>query len=63
MHLTHHNQLLLTKFVKNFVISNQYMVSKVLTYLTNDIKNDVNPLQVIERLTEKTWGLRLCYFW
>ena len=39
----HHNQLLLTKF------------GKFLAYRTDDVKSAVK-MQVIEPLTEKTWG-------
>ena len=39
----HHNQLLLTKFEKN-LCHVEPMTSKV------------HPLQIIEQLTEKTWG-------
>ena len=46
-HLIHHNQLLLTKFKKNFVILNRWR--------ENDVKSAAW-LQVIEPLTEKTWG-------
>ena len=42
----HHNQLLLTKFGKDFVILNRWR--------QNDIKSAAR-LQVIEPLTEKTW--------
>ena len=42
-HTIHHNQLLLTKFEKYFVILNQWC-------------QKCSPLQVIERLTKKTWG-------
>ena len=45
--IIHHNQLLLTKFGKNFVILNQWR--------QNDVQSTAW-LQVIEPLTEKTWG-------
>ena len=42
--IIHHKQLLLTKFAKNFVIFNRW-------------RQKCSPLQIIEPLTEKTWGL------
>ena len=45
--IIHHNQLLLTKFGKNFVILNRWR--------QNDVQSAAW-LQVIEPLTEKTWG-------
>ena len=44
--ITYHNQLLLTKFGKNFLILNRWR--------QNDVKSAAW-LQVIEPLTEKTW--------
>ena len=46
-HIIHHNQLLLTKFGKNFVILNWWS--------QNDVKSAAWS-QVIEPLTERTWG-------
>ena len=46
-HIIYHNQLLLTKFEKNFVILNRWR--------QNDVKSAAW-LQVIQPLTEKTWG-------
>ena len=45
--IIHHNQPLLTKFEKNFVMLNRWR--------QNDVKSAAL-LQVIELLTEKTWG-------
>ena len=47
--IIHHNQLLLTKF------------GKFLLYRTDDVKSAVK-MQVIEPLTEKTWGRVLVVF-
>ena len=46
-HIIHHNQLLLTKFGKNFVIMKRWH--------QNDVKSAAW-LQVIEPVTKKTWG-------
>ena len=52
--IIHHNQLLLTKFGKNFVILNQWR--------QNNVKSEAW-LKVIEPLTAKTWaGMRLSCF-
>ena len=45
--IIHHNQPLLTKFEKNFVMLNRWRQNEV---------ESVALLQVIELLTEKTWG-------
>ena len=46
------NSCMKTKFGKNFVILNNAVTSKALSYLTSDVK--MASLQVIEPLTEKT---------
>ena len=56
----HHNQLLFTKFGKN-LCHIESMTSKVEpteNYWTNDVKmtSKMHPPQIIEPLTEKTWG-------
>ena len=63
--IIHHNQLLFAKFGKN-LRHIQSMTSKVepaANYSTVDVKmtSKVEPLQIIQPLTEKTWG-RDCDF-
>ena len=58
--IIHHNQLLFTKFGKNLrhIESMTSKVQPAESYWTDDVKmtSKVQPLQIIETLTEKTWG-------
>ena len=55
--IVYHNQLLLTKFGKNFVILNQWHQSFChIEPMMSKWCQKCNLLQVIELVTEKTWG-------
>ena len=63
--IIHHNQLLLTKFGKNFVILNQWHENplnsaarslQIIELMTSKWCQKCSLLQIIERLTKKIWG-------
>ena len=59
-YIIHHNQLLFTKFGKNLrhieSITSKVSPPKIIEPLTLQWGQKCSPLQIIESLTEKTWG-------
>ena len=56
-HIIHHNQLLLTKFGKNFFILNQWLQKFChIEPMISKWRQKGSPQKVLEPLTKETWG-------